>query len=81
MYALRDMLAFVDVQDYNTPPLEGLDGEIYQSHTVDYFAATMELLLHGFDVGGNPQMHSSAVAGGQGGGGIPCGIRQACCHR
>lgn len=57
VYALRDMLAFVDVQDYNTPPLEGLDGEIYQSHTVDYFAATMELLLHGFDVGGNPQMH------------------------
>ena len=55
-YALRNILAFVDVQDYNTPPLEGLDGEIYQSHTVDYFAATMELLLHGFDVAGNPQM-------------------------
>jgi chitinase len=57
VYALRNDLAFVDVQDYNTPPLQGLDGEIYQSHTVDYFAATMDLLLHGFDVGGNPQMH------------------------
>ncbi|MEO8778055.1 MAG: glycosyl hydrolase family 18 protein [Rhodanobacter sp.] len=56
VYALRNMLTFVDVQDYNTPPLEGLDGEIYQSHTVSYFAATMELLLHGFDVAGNPQM-------------------------
>lgn len=56
IYALRNILTFVDVQDYNTPPLEGLDGEIYQDHTVDYHAAMTELLLHGFDVGGNPKM-------------------------
>jgi chitinase len=54
VYALRDILSFVDVQDYNTPPLEGLDGEIYQPGSVDYHAAMTELLLHGFDVGGNP---------------------------
>ncbi len=54
-YALRDILAFVDVQDYNTPPLQGLDGEIYQSQTVDYHAAVTELLLHGFNVGGDPK--------------------------
>jgi len=30
LWGVRDMLSFVDVQDYNTPPLEGLDGEIYQ---------------------------------------------------
>ena len=53
--ALRDILSFVDVQDYNTPPLEGLDGEIYQSHTADYHAAMTELLLHGFPVGGDPK--------------------------
>jgi chitinase len=53
-YGLRDILSFVDVQDYNTPPLEGLDGEIYQSSSVDYHAAMTELLLHGFNVGGNP---------------------------
>ncbi len=52
---LRDILSFVDVQDYNTPPLQGLDGEIYQSHSVDYHAAMTELLLHGFNVGGNPR--------------------------
>jgi chitinase len=40
------------VQDYNTPPLEGLDGEIYQSSSVAYHAAMTELLLHGFNVGG-----------------------------
>lgn len=52
---LRDILSFVDVQDYNTPPLQGLDGEIYQSHSVNYHAAMTELLLRGFDVGGDPR--------------------------
>ncbi|HZU25345.1 MAG TPA: glycosyl hydrolase family 18 protein [Bryobacteraceae bacterium] len=54
-YALRDILSFVDVQDYNTPPLQGLDGEIYQAGSVDYHAAMTELLLRGFNVGGNPR--------------------------
>jgi chitinase len=53
-YAIRDILSFVDVQDYNTPPLEGLDGEIYQPGTVNYHAAMTELLLQGFNVGGDP---------------------------
>jgi chitinase len=55
VYAIRDILAFIDVQDYNTPPLQGLDGEIYQPGSVDYHAAMTELLLHGFDVGGDPK--------------------------
>src|ERR1022692_4453363 len=54
-YAIGDMLSFIDVQSYNTPPLEGLDGEIYQPGTVDYPAAMTELLLHGFNVGGDPK--------------------------
>lgn len=56
IHALRDILAFVDVQNYNTPPLAGLDGNIYQAHTVDYYAATSDMLMHGFDVGGDPRM-------------------------
>src|SRR5664279_4783453 len=52
-YAIRDILSFIDVQSYNTPPLQGLDGEIYQPGTVDYHAAMTELLLHGFNVGGD----------------------------
>jgi chitinase len=68
-YAIRDILSFVDVQDYNTPPLEGLDGEIYQSSSVDYHAAMTELLLHGFNVGGDakqffPPLAASKVAVG-----------------
>jgi chitinase len=54
-WALRDVLSFMDVQDYNTPPLQGLDGEIYQPGTVDYHAAMTELVLHGFNVGGDPR--------------------------
>ncbi len=54
-FAIRDILSFIDVQDYNTPPLQGLDGEIYQPGTVDYHAAMTELLLHGFNVGGDPK--------------------------
>ncbi len=54
-HALRDMLLFMDVQSYNTPPLQGLDGEIYQPGTVDYHAAMTELLLQGFNVGGDPK--------------------------
>ena len=42
-------------RDYNTPPLQGLDGEIYQPGSVDYHAAMTELLLHGFNVGGDPK--------------------------
>jgi chitinase len=68
-WGLRDILSFMDVQDYNTPPLEGLDGEIYQPGTVDYHAAMTELVLHGFNVGGDakhffPPLPPSQVAVG-----------------
>ena len=55
LHALRDILYFSDTQSYNTPPLQGLDGEIYQPGTVDYHAAMTELVLHGFNVGGDPK--------------------------
>ncbi|HET9100732.1 MAG TPA: glycosyl hydrolase family 18 protein [Acidobacteriaceae bacterium] len=58
---LRNILSFVDIQDYNTPPLQGLDGEIYQSHSIDYHAAMTELLLRGFNVGGNPREFFSGL--------------------
>jgi chitinase len=52
LWGVRDILSFVDVQDYNTPPFEGLDGEIYQLGAVDYDAAMTELVLQGFPVDG-----------------------------
>jgi chitinase len=68
-YAIRDMLSFIDVQNYNTPPLEGLDGEIYQAGSVDYHAAITEPLLRGFNVEGDqkqffPSLPSDEVAVG-----------------
>ncbi len=60
-HAIRDILSFIDVQDYNTPPLQGLDGEIYQPGTVDYHAAMTELLLQGFNVGGDPKQFFAPV--------------------
>ena len=56
-HSIRDILSFMDTQHYNTPPLQGLDGEIYLPGTVDYHAAMTELVLHGFDVGGDPKRH------------------------
>jgi chitinase len=64
-YAIRDILSFIDVQDYNTPPLQGLDGEIYQPGTVDYHAAMTELLLQGFPVGGDPKQFFPPMPAGK----------------
>ena len=67
LWGVRDMLSFVDVQDYNTPPFEGLDGEVYQLGSVDYDAAMTELLLHGFAVDGGdffPPVPADKVAVG-----------------
>jgi len=64
-YAIREILSFIDVQDYNTPPLEALDGEIYQLGPVDYHAAMTELLLRGFNVGGDPNQFFPPMPAGQ----------------
>jgi chitinase len=64
-YGIRDILSFIDVQDYNAPPLEGLDGEIYQLSSVDYHAAMTELLLNGFYVGGNPNQFFPPLPAGK----------------
>jgi chitinase len=55
--AIRDILSFVDTQDYNCPPIQGLDGEYYMPGSVDYHAAATELFLQGFDVGRNRRHH------------------------
>ncbi len=64
-HALRDILAFMDTQSYNTPPLQGLDGEIYQPGTVDYHVAMTELVLHGFNVGGDPGQFFPPIPAGK----------------
>ncbi len=55
IYGTRDILSFVDAQDYNTPPLEGLDGNYYFPGNADYHVAMSDLMVHGFFVGGDPK--------------------------
>lgn len=57
IYGTRDILSFVDVQNYNTPPLEGLDENYFMPGTADYYVAMTELLLHGFPVAGNKSLN------------------------
>ncbi len=57
IYGTRDILSFVDAQDYNTPPLEGLDGNYYFPGRADYHVALTEMLLHGFRVEGDAQAY------------------------
>lgn len=54
IYGTRNILSFVDAQDYNTPPLEALDGNYYRPGNADYHVAMSEMLLRGFPVGNNP---------------------------
>ncbi|HET9177446.1 MAG TPA: glycosyl hydrolase family 18 protein [Terriglobia bacterium] len=62
IYATRNMLSFVDVQDYNTPPLEGMDGNYYMPETADYYVAMTEMLVHGFHVGRNSRSYFPPLA-------------------
>ncbi len=54
IYGLKDILSFVDAQDYDTPPLPGLDRNFYIPGTADYHVAMTEMLLAGFPVAHNP---------------------------
>ncbi len=62
IYGTRDILAFVDAQDYNTPPLEALDGNYYFPGNADYHVALSEMLLEGFPVGGTSRSQFPAIA-------------------
>ncbi len=57
IYGTRDILSFVDSQDYNTPPLEGLDGNYYFPGNADYDVALSEMLVHGFPVAGGAKAY------------------------
>ncbi len=71
IYGTRDILSFVDAQDYNTPPLEGLDGNYYLPGHTDYHVAMTELLLHGFPVGGSAQAFFPPIPAGKVAVGLP----------
>ena len=75
IHALRDILSFVDAQDYNTPPLPALDGNFYVPGTVDYHVAMTEMLLAGFPVGHDPNHFFPPLAPEKVAIGVPAGAQ------
>jgi chitinase len=52
IYGLRSQLNLLDVQDYNSGPTMGLDGQYYNIGGEDFLTAMTDMLLHGFTVAG-----------------------------
>ncbi len=55
IHGLRDLLTYVNVQDYNSNPMMALDGRTYAQGRADFHVAMIEMLLQGFPVEGDAQ--------------------------
>ncbi|MEV7511942.1 glycoside hydrolase family 18 protein [Streptomyces sp. NPDC091201] len=53
IHALRDDLTLLHVQDYNSGPIMGLDGQYHSMGGADFHIAMNDMLLTGFPVAGN----------------------------
>ncbi|XLE07324.1 chitinase [Streptomyces sp. Pv4-95] len=67
LYALRDDLTLLHVQNYNSGPIMGLDGQYHTMGGADFPVAMTDMLLTGFPVAGNkdnvfPPLKPSQVA-------------------
>ncbi|GGL32420.1 chitinase [Planomonospora parontospora subsp. antibiotica] len=54
VHAMRDDLTLLHVQDYNSGPIMGLDGQYHTMGTHDFHVAMTDMLLAGFPIAGNP---------------------------
>ena len=62
IYALRDDLTVLHVQDYNSGPIMGLDNQYHTMGGADFHIAMTDMLLTGFPVAGNPAACSPRCA-------------------
>ncbi|MEU5092510.1 glycoside hydrolase family 18 protein [Streptomyces sp. NPDC021356] len=53
VYALRDALTLLHVQDYNSGPIMGLDNQYHSMGGADFHIAMTDMLLTGFPVAGD----------------------------
>ncbi|MQY10333.1 Exochitinase 1 [Streptomyces sp. RB5] len=53
IYAMRDDLTLLHVQDYNSGPIMGLDNQYHTMGSSDFHIAMTDMLLTGFPVAGN----------------------------
>ncbi|WP_433253590.1 chitinase [Streptosporangium sp. CA-135522] len=54
IHALRDDLTLLHVQDYNSGPITGLDGQYHTMGNADFHVAMTDMLLAGFPIAGDP---------------------------
>lgn len=52
IYGTRDILSWLQVQDYNSGPIEGLDNQYHTMGGADFHIAMLDMLLTGFPVAG-----------------------------
>jgi chitinase len=52
IYNLRDILSWLQVQDYNSGPITGLDDQYHTMGNADFHVAMLDMLLAGFPVAG-----------------------------
>ncbi|GAB1642859.1 chitinase [Krasilnikovia sp. MM14-A1259] len=69
IYAMRDDLTVLHVQDYNSGPIMGLDNQYHTMGGADFHIAMTDMLLAGFPVAGNtanafPALRADQVAFG-----------------
>jgi chitinase len=88
LWACRDIMSWVQVQDYNTGGTTALDGNTYNEGSADFLVAMTEMLVHGFTLangqsfpGFPPGQVALGVPAGPGaaGSGVasPASVRQA----
>ncbi|MBZ9711951.1 chitinase [Deinococcus multiflagellatus] len=77
IHNLRSDLTTLHVQHYNTGSLVGTDGRTYTPGTVDFHVAMTDMLLTGFNLGGNPAKRFPGLRTDQVAIGLPSGTRSA----
>ncbi|WNG52354.1 chitinase [Archangium minus] len=74
IHALRDILSWLQVQDYNSGPITGLDDQYHNMGNADFHVAMTDMLLTGFPVGKNPNSFFPALRPDQVAIGLPANV-------
>ncbi|HEY6331586.1 MAG TPA: chitinase [Blastocatellia bacterium] len=77
IYGTRDILSWVQTQDYNSGTMFGLDGNIYTGGTSDFHVAMTEFLLQGFPIDHDTNNFFPALGENQVTFGVPASVQAA----
>jgi len=74
IHALRDDITLLHVQNYNSGPIMGLDGQYWQMGSSDFHVAMADISLKGFNAAGNSSRPFVALRPDQVGFGVPSSV-------